>query len=571
MPRDGMPDLASGLLASLAFAAIASFSTPSFAAPVFIDAHPDDGARAHERASLLAKAVHDDVDDEEVLVIDDDEDAPLIIDDGDEDDTIIIIGEDEDDPIFPRISGPLGRLWESLHFNIDGRLEQQAQLVALPDRPFRTMAAFRFDTWLLPAPNLSFYANGFARAAGDVGPTGVGFVAIADFYEAYAKINADVGSVLIGRLVVPWGRTQVAALGDRLNPPDHRRAPGAFPDAVDLRQPQWGAHVRTSFAEVTVEGVLMTLYEPTEGSLAASEQGGVRAARYQTALVRAPSRIGGAFQGPSREDLIRPLSLVDATTAGLRLRRRVGDFDVGASGVVGIDEVPTIHASRPTALALAGEILAPDRAITLACADPQLSGPGDCLEPSFLSHARTTSFTADVAWGLGLVILKGELLVQPEVGILPGKTAILVDERGLTSTQLSHYGAALALEAGLYDWVEGSIEIFNLLWTDVPAGARLLGVELLGTPVDQTRFVNRLAVGASLGGAFFDQAIDWRVRGEGGILQPDVLMSAELRYRLPILDLYVGGRGLVFGGLPGSPGWMRQDASQVAVFVGEGR
>jgi hypothetical protein len=567
MPRDGQPGLAAALLTSLV-----CFAAPSFSA---LANNPPSAEAPRGRGVLFAATdgmSAESADGEETLIIEDEDDTTVIIDDeSGEDDTIIIIGENEEDPTFPRISGPLGRLWESLHFTVDGRIEQQVQLAALEDRPLRTMAAVRFDTWLLPAPNLSFYANGFARMAWDVGPTSLGFVGFADFYEAYAKVNADVGSVLVGRLVVPWGRTQVAALGDRLNPPDHRRAPGAFPEMVDLRQPQWGAHVRTSFAEVAVEAVVLTLYEPTEGSLAASEQGGVRAARYQTALVRAPSRIGGTFQSSSRESLVQPLSLIDSTTAGLRIRRRVGDFDVGGSGVFGIDEVPTLHASRATSLALANEVIAPDRAVALSCSDPMLDDPAECLESSFLSHARTTSFTADVAWGLGLVILKGEVLAQPNVGLLPGKTALLVDERGMTSTQLSHYGAALALEAGLYDWVEGSIEVFNLLWTDVPAGARLWGVELLGTSVDTTRFVNRLAVGASLGGAFFDQAIDWRVRGESGLLQPDVLMSAELRYRLPILELYVGGRGLVFGGLPGSPGWMRQDGSQLAVFIGEGR
>lgn len=509
----------------------------------------------------------DEGDDDGTLVIEDEQEDAIVLDD---DEQIIIIEESDPEPSFPRISGALGSLWESLHFTVDGRLEQQAQLVSLDDRPLRSMGAVRFDTRLLPVPNLSFFASGFARAAWDVGPAGVGFFGVADFYEAYAKVNADVGSILIGRLVVPWGRTQVAALGDRLNPPDHRRAPGAFPDAADLRQPQWGALVRTSFEEVAIEGVLLTLYEHTEGSLAASEQSGVRAARYQTALARSPARVGGAFQTSQRESLMAPLSLVDGTTAGLRLRRRVGDFDVGASGVYGVDEVPSIRARPETSRILGNDVLSPARAVALSCDEPHVDDPATCLEPQFLVHERTSSFTADVAWGLGLVILKGEVLFQPEAGVLPGKTALLIDERGVTSTRLSHYAAAFALEAGLYDWIEGSLEIFNLLWTDVPAGARLYGVELLGTPADNTRFVNRLAVGASLGGAFFDQAIDWKLRGESGVLQPDVLMSAELRYRLPILDLYVGGRGLVFAGLPGSPGWMRQDASQLAVFVGEG-
>ena len=73
-----------------------------------------------------------------------------------------------------------------------------------------------------------------------------------------------------------------------------------------------------------------------------------------------------------------------------------------------------------------------------------------------------------------------------------------------------------------------------------------------------------------LGGLLFGERVRWRLRGEAGLLQPDVLLSGEVRYRLPVFDLYIGGRGDVFTGLPGSPGWMRQDASLVGVFLGEG-
>ena len=81
--------------------------------------------------------------------------------------------------------------------------------------------------------------------------------------------------------------------------------------------------------------------------------------------------------------------------------------------------------------------------------------------------------------------------------------------------------------------------------------------------------MHRLAVGVSLSGVILER-LSWQLRGEGGILQQDVLAGLELRYRLPVLNLYVGTHGAVFAGMPGSPGWLRQDATQLGIFLGEG-
>jgi hypothetical protein len=188
-----------------------------------------------------------------------------------------------------------------------------------------------------------------------------------------------------------------------------------------------------------------------------------------------------------------------------------------------------------------------------------------------LRHGRTASLTGDVSWGLGIVILRAEVLAQPKIAALPGKTALLVDnERGLFSERLSQFAAALAVEGALGDWVNGSLELFDVFWTDVPRGTRLHGVELLEEERDSVRAVHRVAVGASLSGSLLSERVSWRVRGEGGLLQRDVLLSAGVRYKLPVFNLYVGGQGDVFAGLPGSPGWMRQDASRIGIFLGEG-
>jgi hypothetical protein len=557
------------------------------------EARLDDGLRAI------------DDDDEDDLIIIDDADDTAGIDDG-EDDAVIIVDDDEDtDPIVlipggddeqPEplgVSGPLSRLWESLDIGIGASLDLQAQAVGFEDGPFRTQLGGWVNTTLIPAQNLSFFANAFARLAVDA-PTRLSSPAdvagapvldtfallpIFDIYEAYAKINAEVGSVVVGRLVVPWGRTQLFALGDRLNPPDHRRAPLAFPDAVQLRQPQWGAQVRTSLGTIALEGVVMTVYEATEGSLAASNQGGVRAGRYQTALVQSPARVGGLFRAThDRAELLQDISIVDATTLGIRARQRVVGFDLGATVVYGVDEVPRLHLDPAASRYLAREWF-----IASGLAPPGAPcGAGvaedNCLGGRVLRHGRTASVSADAAYGLlqGVFILKGEFLAHPQLGFLPGKTAHIVDERGLRSTQVSQYAGVIAVETGYSDWVTLSLELMNMVWIGVPEGTQLWGVEpWLGFDVFKAgiqtgpRWVHRPAAGAVATGSLFDQNIDWKLRGECS-LNLDCLGAAEVRWRLPVLNVYLGGRGNGFLGWPGSAGWMRQDASQVSFFVGRG-
>ncbi len=557
------------------------------------EARQDDGLRAVGEGDGDDLIIIDD--DETTAGIDDgEEDGLIIVDDDDTIEPIVIIpgpGNDQPEPL--GVTGPLSRLWEALDIGLNASLDLQAQAVGFEDGPFRTQLGGWVNTTLIPAQNLSFFANAFARLAVDAptrlsSPADVAgapvldtfaLVPIFDVYEAYAKINAEVGSVVVGRLVVPWGRTQLFALGDRLNPPDHRRAPLAFPDAVQLKQPQWGAQVRTSLGTIALEGVVMTVYEATEGSLAASNQGGVRAGRYQTALVQSPARVGGLFRSThDRSELLRDMNIIDATTLGIRARQRVGGFDLGATAVYGVDEVPRLHLDPAAARYLAQEWfiasgLAPP-------GSPCAAGVAEdnCLGGRVLQHGRTASISADAAYGLlqGVFILKGELLAHPRIAFLPGKTAHIVDERGLRSTQVSQYGGVLAVETGYSDWVTLSLEVMDLVWVGVPDGTQLWGVEpwlgfdiyklgLTGGP----RWVHRPAAGAVATGSLFDQNIDWKVRGECS-LNLDCLGAAEVRWRLPVLNVYLGGRGNGFLGWPGTAGWMRQDASQVSFFVGRG-
>jgi len=302
----------------------------------------------------------------------------------------------------------------------------------------------------------------------------------------------------------------------------------------------------------------------------------VRMARYQTALVRAPNTAGGLLAGDDTSSLFKDPPFIATSTIAGRAWRRVGDLDISGSVVWGYDETPRLHLRPDVERALAKELLVlrpgageelplpcDDKAVSLGC----VGGSGS------LVHDRTTSFSIDASWGLGLVIVRAEATAHPNVGLLGGKTAIVADDSGLRSTKVSSYAAALAVEGQLGAYVDGSLEVWDVVWDRVPTGSILWGVEPL-TDIEKDdpigRQIHRVAAGATVGGSLADDRVRWKVRGEAGVLQPDVLVSAELRYQLPVFDLYVGGRTDVFTGVPGSPGWFRQEASALGVFLGEG-
>lgn len=502
---------------------------------------------------------------DEIIIIEEDEEERIIIEDGE-----AAPGTSES----VQVTGALGRLWESWYLAADADMGGQVQFVAPEDGSWRMRAGLRVETRLLPAPNLSFLANGFARVFLDGLDTSLRVTPVLDFYEAYAQVNLGAGAVQLGRLVVPWAKTGAAALGDRLNPPDYRRG-RIFVDPVRGRQPQYGALVRTSLGALTVEGVLFTLYEPSEGSLAAANQGGFRVGRYQTALVRAPARASGLGADYDRSGLwAGDRALEDVTTFALRVRRRLGDFDLGGSVVWGNDETPRLALRPEMALFLARDSQAQvgGGLGSEAPCDVAARGRSACFGgPGTLTNTQTTSVSADVVWGLGVVILKAEAMLYPTWFGGPGKTTwIIDDEAGVSSTQLQHFGATVAAEGAIGDWLNGSVELFDLVWDGVPPGALVWPVEPSDVARGEARTVHRPAVAANLSGAGSEQRLTWKLRGEIGLSPLDVLAAGEVRYRLPVFDLYVGAEARLFAGPPGSPGWFRQDASLVGIFVGEG-
>jgi hypothetical protein len=188
-----------------------------------------------------------------------------------------------------------------------------------------------------------------------------------------------------------------------------------------------------------------------------------------------------------------------------------------------------------------------------------------------LQHDRKNTFVVDAATSIwGLAIVRAELAATPRLGEIVGKTAWIVDADGVRSQKVGHYQGAVALEGQWGDAIDGSLELMNALYEGVPAGGNLLGVEAFTDGTATTRVVSRVAAGAALSGVFWEDRLAWKLRGEAGLSALDVLMSAEVKLRLPLGNFYVGGRSDVFAGSAGTPGWMRQDASLVGVFLGEG-
>ena len=205
--------------------------------------------------------------DGDIVIVDDDasadDDGVIHFNTGGDDDQLIIIVGDDDAPMpsAAEARGPLGSLWDSWHVALDSEVYGSAQLTDVDNGPFRLLGSLWVESWLLPTQNLSFYGNAVGRLAFDGTPEGrvVGFM---DVYELYGKITLPRATVQIGRLVVPWGRTQAMGFGDRLQPPDLRRG-ASYPDPVRQKQPQLGAQVKGSLDVVGVEAVGFVSYEPT--------------------------------------------------------------------------------------------------------------------------------------------------------------------------------------------------------------------------------------------------------------------------------------------------------------------
>lgn len=508
-------------------------------------------------------------DSEDVIIIEDEDDDVVVIDD---DDDVIIIDDGEDVAPEParRVSGPLGYLWESLHLAITFGASARAQQ-ARDALHYRSINGAWLESWVLPARNLSFSLNAFGRVASAADLQAPGWTVYGDVYEATAKVSLPVGAVQIGRLVVPWGRTRLLAFGDRLNPSDFRQGP-SYLDTAWGKQPQLGATFRTSLGSVGLEGAWLATFEPSEGPLTADRIGGRRLGQYHVALARDAASAGGLLDFSERALLGGTGEFARSSVLGVKARQRFGDVDIGASVVWGYDPTPRLGFSPATGGAIAAESLElafGSGPIVSPCASASsLRGSAACLGQDAFQFDRAVTAAFDATLGLGLVILKSEVLLQPAANGWGGKNTWLLSRDGLYSARLDQFSGVMAIEGALGQWLSGSVELFDVMWTGVPAGSYVYAVEPFAYAADDERTVHRFGLALGLEGA--GERLAWRMRGEGGFFQGDVMVNLDVRYRVPFLELPLGVKGSVYGGPEGSPGWFSERASYVGLYLGEG-
>jgi hypothetical protein len=458
------------------------------------------------------------------------------------------------------------------------------QLISPVERPVRLMGSLWAAGGLEPSDYLSLQLSVIGRVPVDLtwqAAPGqpVGSVdAFIDLSDTYVKVEHADFAIYLGDLLLPWSSTRAAALTDRLNPTDYRRGRDFQANLIG-RIPQWGAMARTSIWGASIEGLYLFNYTPSKGSLVASDQGGVQIARYQGALMSNQTQTGDL--------LAHDRSLLEAETVifqtpqlAARIRRPFGDMiDVGINVNWGFNEVTSLQLDPKVSSYLAHRYLegldangAASSAEWPCGANAPYSSRQEldkCMGGrGALSHQRVLGFGADFSMNLGAVVLKGDVLVEPKFNGWGGKTAILVGKDKMYSTELSSLAVAMAVDGEYGDWFTGSVELFNVTWFGVPAGERLLGVESKTSNNDERRAVNRLGLATAIEGTFFKQAVSWRLKGEIGISQPDILASFDARHEWQPIGFYAGAYLNAFAGIEGSPGWFRQNATAFGVYIG---
>lgn len=441
------------------------------------------------------------------------------------DDVMIIEDENEPGQDHQEESSVWDKLGDNIAFSSDAFLQSSYQLVETTNRPIRMLGSLWATLGLEPSEILSLQLSVIARVPLDTAN------AFLNLYDSFIKIRGKQASMSLGYLLIPWVNTRGAAILDRLNPIDYRIGQD-FTATLLGRIPQVGAYYQTSVFATNIDAVILLHYYPSEGSLIASEQNGVQIARYQGALFRNQGSVFNFYS--DRQALREKQAWLQTPVLALRAKRQLSDtVDMGALFSFGFNEVPSLEL------------------------------------PKTISHQRLLDLGMDLSVNLGVVVLKGELLVQPKFSDWGGKTTILVSPSGaLRSVQLPSLTLAIAADAEYGDSFSGSLELIDTVWLGVPQNELVLGVESLQANNIQERTLHRLALATVVQSAFLKQKILLRVKGEVGLTQPDILARVDASYHWESLGLYAGAYSNLFFGLPGSPGWFRQDATSFGLYVG---
>ena len=454
------------------------------------------------------------------------------------DDAMIIEDENEPGKETQKNASFFEKLNDSLVFRSDASLQSGYQLIDASEKPIRFLGSLWATAGLEASEALSLQLSAIARIPVDFswnaspGQSVDGSNAFLNLYDSFVKIRSSQASLSMGYLLIPWVNTRGSAVLDRLNPVDYRRGQD-FTSTLLGRIPQVGAYYQTSVFETNIDAVILFHYSPSQGSLVASEQSGVQIGRYQGALWRNHERSKNF--AASRGDLWTKQAWLQTPVLALRAKRQLTDtVDMGVMVSSGFNEAPSLEL------------------------------------PKAIFHQRLLDLGMDLNMNLGAVVLKAELLIEPMFSTWGGKTTVLVSktEQQPSSVQLPSLTLVVAADAEYGDWFSGSLELIDTVWMNVPQNEFVLGVESLQANHSQERTLHRLALATATQSEFLNQKILLRVKGEVGLTQPDILARIDASYHWDSLGLYAGGYSNLFFGIPGSPGWFRQNATSFGLYVG---
>jgi hypothetical protein len=452
-------------------------------------------------------------------------------------DVLVIEEEDKPEKNVPQKNSFFDPLMDSIILRSDTFLQGSYQLVEPADKPVRMLGSLWATLSLEPSEVLSLQLSTIARVPLDFSwRAGTGQMinvsnAFLDLYDSFIKIRSRQASMSLGYLLIPWVNTRGSAVLDRLNPIDYRRGQD-FTSTLLGRIPQVGVYYQTSVFATSVDAVILLHYNPSQGSLVASEQNGMQIGRYQGALLR--NGVSASNFTADRYVLREKQPWLQTPVLALRAKTKLSNIiDMGTLFSFGFNEVPSLDL------------------------------------PKSMFHQRLLDLGMDLSVNLGVIVLKSELLMQPKFSDWGGKTTILASPSGsLRSVQLPSLTLAVAVDTEYGDSFSGSLELIDTIWIGIPQNELVLGVESLLANNTHERNLHRLAFATAAQSAFLNQKVLLRVKGEVGLTQQDILARVDASYRWDSLGLYAGIYGNLFLGIPGSPGWFRQDATSAGLYVG---
>jgi hypothetical protein len=382
------------------------------------------------------------------------------------------------------------------------------------------------------------------------------------WYEFYLKQSwDDYVHLQLGKQMVPWGLTQVFSLGDRLQP--SYRTPGiAFLEPVKGSEPLWGLAIRSQLNIFSSEMVLMMPWNAERNDINTSSQGHFQVGRYQEGLNVGPPTVSSSRYS----DAMQKSSVLDQLALGGRIEGQVDEVTLGGSVVWGPDQTP--HLTR------AGSSY---NALTLGL-DPLFTRPecisaecdmGDGLD--LFRRDKVASVAVEATWSLGLAIFKLEWLHYLAEIPNMGKIVWLWGDSGLQSQHAAMDALVVAMESGLGEWIEGSVEAGVFRWGNLPSSHQLFGVQALVADAGRALDVYyRPVLGARLHGYVWQDWVSWSWVNETGVLTQDTQNKLEIALHWPSSQVYVGVFGEKFEGVVGTPGYFRSGRDRAGVMIGGG-